>query len=211
LDFEMSIVDSLWLGFFIVVAVIVLVFWFQAKERAAVDAGSQSITDRALSKFPQYVGCPVIGGATMNLYLHKRNATALVATAQGVAKEIPFSQFDSLEIQEDGHSVGITKRKGAIGRAAIGGLAFGGAGAVVGAITAGSETRQNEIVSNISVVIRTADPSFPMMAWNVFSASFGLEHQTPVEVQLARQKAQNFAGQFAPIFDPELHEGTVKI
>lgn len=205
------ITDMLLLGFFIFVAVGVLVFWFQAKQRAAVDASSKSITDRALRKFPQYAGCPFIGGATMNLYLNERSSTALVATAEGVAKEIPFSQFSSLEIQEDGHSVGVTKRKGAIGRAAIGGLAFGGAGAVVGAVTAGSETRQSEIVSNISVVVKTADPSFPVMAWSVYSASFGLEHQTPMEVQLARQNAQKFAGQFAPVFDATLHDGTVSI
>ncbi|NCU30402.1 SHOCT domain-containing protein [Candidatus Saccharibacteria bacterium] len=48
-----------------------------------------------------------------------------------------FEDVKSYEIVEDGNSI----TKGGLGRAAVGGLAFGGVGAIVGSITAGKKTK----------------------------------------------------------------------
>lgn len=67
---------------------------------------------------------------------------------------INFSDIRSFELIEDGDSV----TKGGIGRSLVGGALFGGAGAVVGAITA---NKKKEYCDSLRVEITTNDKSIP--------------------------------------------------
>ena len=67
---------------------------------------------------------------------------------------INFSDIKTFELIEDGDSV----TKGGIGRALVGGALFGGAGAVVGAITA---NKKKEYCDNLQVEITTSDKTTP--------------------------------------------------
>ncbi len=193
----------------IAIAVLYIIFEFSRQNR--IQASAENLVDRALNKFPTYRNKPAVLGEELVLLMDESKQTALVATAEGNAKEIPFADFTGIEVLEDGHTVSETRRKGTLGRAAAGGLLAGGVGAVLGAVSAGSETRHKEVVSNITVAVRTEDASFPVLAWCTFAPTIGLEHMSDVEVQMQRRAANDFAAQFAPIFavnaksDPNLN------
>ncbi|MEM7058967.1 MAG: hypothetical protein AAF557_15370 [Pseudomonadota bacterium] len=165
-----------------------------------VNNSAKSLLSRALKKFPEFGGQPVIKGAELILVVDEARQTTLVATSDGAAKEIPFSSYERIKILEDGHTVSETRRTGTLARAAVGGLVAGGAGAIVGGLSAGSVTNNREIVTNITVAVLTSDKSFPMLAWRTYSPTFAVDQLTPADAQLARLNAQNFAQQFTPIF-----------
>lgn len=64
----------------------------------------------------------------------------------------PFSCLVNFELNEDGETI----TKGGLGRAAVGGVLFGGAGAVVGGVTGGKKTKT--IIKNIYIRISLNDP-----------------------------------------------------
>ena len=167
-----------------------------------IDQAATNLLGRAVKKFPNYAGRHAICGDALILVLDEERRTTLVANADGVAKEIPFSKFESIEILEDGHTVAETRKKGVLTRAAVGGALTGGVGAVIGAVSAGSVTTQKEIVTNITVTVSTSDSSFPTLSWCTFAPKFGLEHMTAFEVKAQRENARAFANQFSPIFQP---------
>lgn len=189
------------LAIIFVVVVGIGVFVSQSEREARIQQSAQSLVERAISKFPSFKGKPAILGDALVLIIDSEREVTLVATGDGRAKEIPFSSFLGIEILEDGHSIAETRRKGTLGRTAVGGLLGGGVGAVIGAVSAGSVTKQKEIISNITISIATCDTSFPQLAWCTFAPQFGLEHMNAMEVELQRKLARQFAQQFAPIFE----------
>lgn len=66
-----------------------------------------------------------------------------------------YSDIIDFELLEDGTSVA----KGGLGRAVVGGLLFGGVGAVVGGVTGGKKA--NEICTNLKVKITVKDMDSP--------------------------------------------------
>ncbi len=198
----MSVSAIAFLVFGIIVAVFVVVFRAQAKQQRQVQQNAEHLMDRALAAFPEYRGKPVVMGDSLVLLIDDAKQATLVANAAGQAKEIPFSDFEAIEILEDGFSVAQTRKTGTIGRAAVGGLVAGGVGAVIGAVSAGSETTQREVVTNITVQVTTKDTSFPQLSWCTFAAQAFVENMNKTEVDLARAAARQFAQQFTPIFEP---------
>lgn len=79
-----------------------------------------------------------------------------------LAKEYPtlfkFDDFLSFDIIEDGNTV-----KGGLGRAALGGIAFGGAGAVVGAVTG----KTKKTLSEYKIKLNFEDPGNPFYILNL--------------------------------------------
>lgn len=61
-----------------------------------------------------------------------------------------FSEVESYEIQTVGQKT-VTRKKGGVGRAVVGGVLFGGVGAVVGAATAKEETKIEGGISLLNV------------------------------------------------------------
>lgn len=64
-----------------------------------------------------------------------------------------YDQIVDFELLEDGESV----TKGGLGRAVVGGMLFGGAGAVVGAVTGGKKTKGICTSMRIKITLRNAD------------------------------------------------------
>lgn len=192
-------------------AIIVLVFlgvWFaQSRRDRVVREAADNLMERALARFPGYANKPCIAGNTLILIMDESRDVALVASADGLAKEIPFGDFVGVRILEDGHSVAETKRKGVLPRAVVGGMVSGGAGAVIGALSAGSQTVTREIVTNITVVATTNDPTFPTLSWCLFNPVIGVEHMQAAEVQMQRMAARNFLARFQPLFRAKDMEG----
>lgn len=80
-------------------------------------------------------------------------ANRLLSVATGTLKKKPmgsifsFDEIEEYELDEDGESV----TKGGLGRAAAGGLLFGGVGAVVGGVTGSKKT--NSVCTKMNVII----------------------------------------------------------
>lgn len=72
-----------------------------------------------------------------------------------------FDDIVNYEIIEDGTSV----MSGGLGRAIVGGMAFGGAGAIVGGVTGAKITKQN--INELGVKIVTRNPRYPSMYINI--------------------------------------------
>lgn len=88
--------------------------------------------------------------------------------------DIALSSIVSVELQQEEKTImrlettGITKKSGSLGRAAVGGVLFGGAGAIVGAASAGSTsvqttTSKSETLKGpVYLVIGTIDMMHPL-------------------------------------------------
>ncbi len=79
---------------------------------------------------------------------------------QGRKTLISYRDILSSEILEDGETVTKTSRTSQIGGALIGGLAFGGVGAIIGGLS--GSTTSSEKVSKIELVITVNDVSDPL-------------------------------------------------
>ena len=75
----------------------------------------------------------------------------------------PVELISGYEIVEDGTSI----TSGGLGRAAIGGLAFGGAGAIVGAITGKKSSKG--IVNTLKIKINLTDLDTPVLYVNLIT------------------------------------------
>lgn len=76
----------------------------------------------------------------------------------------------SVEITQGNNTVSRTERSGGLVRAAVGGAAFGGAGAIVGAVTAGSVTVSQTEVQSLAVHVLLDDPNNPLQKFELLMA-----------------------------------------
>ncbi|GLR55129.1 hypothetical protein KYK30_31755 [Shinella yambaruensis] len=76
-------------------------------------------------------------------------------------KIIPFTDLISVEISEDGATVTKSNRGSQLAGAAIGAIAFGGIGAIVGGLSGSSTSTQK--VSKITINLMTKDTSLPFV------------------------------------------------
>ncbi len=81
--------------------------------------------------------------------------------ASGQQRIIPFVDLVSVEISEDGTTVTKSNRGSQLAGAAIGAVAFGGIGAIVGGLSGSSTSTQK--VSKITINLITKDTSFPLV------------------------------------------------
>jgi hypothetical protein len=96
-----------------------------------------------------------------------RSALYLFNPADMKGRIVKHSDIVSGEVIEDGITVTKTESSG-IGRAVVGGVLFGGAGAIVGAVTAGRESVSSKKVTRISLRLMLQDPTRPVFE-SIFS------------------------------------------
>lgn len=78
------------------------------------------------------------------IFVDNQNQLCYIANSKKIKQEpvvFKFSEIEEFRIEQVGQKT-ITKTKGGVGRAIVGGALFGGAGAIVGATTAKQETKQ---------------------------------------------------------------------
>ncbi len=178
-----------------------------------IEEAADNLEMKALRKFPDYQGRPAVRGAQLVLIMNTDKRKALVVSGQGFAKEIPFEKFTEAEIITDGHTIAETKRKGAVGRALVGGILTGGAGAVVGALTAKSISTSNRRITAIDVTLLSNDEQFPKLQWSVFSPGMVLQSLDQMEAEHYLSEAAAIYNSFSPIFSLHANEenGLVEI
>lgn len=81
-----------------------------------------------------------------------KNHYLLIQRKRNDAEIYRYDQLVSYELLEDGESVS----KGGLGRAAVGGVLFGGVGAIVGSVTGGKKTKSNCTSLEVKVTIRNS-------------------------------------------------------
>ena len=98
----MAFSTAIYLALFIIAVVFVGVFMSQARQQRQAQEQAQSLLDRALAKFPGYTGKPAVLGNSLVLLIDQTKQSALVASATGQAKEIPFADFERLKFWKMG-------------------------------------------------------------------------------------------------------------
>ena len=173
--------------------VAILIGMFQAKVMGDRD-------QTAVALHSGFEGAPVFHGENGSLYV-QRDADRVAVICSDVA---PFlgTRADILDVQvvEDGTMVSVTKRKGVIGRAIVRGVALGGVGAIVGGLSAGSETTSRNIVSKIDV-IATLSPRAPVarVVFPIYRKMPGTKGDFENTLNAKRQDAEGFRAQIAEL------------
>jgi hypothetical protein len=104
-------------------------------------------------------------------------------------KIIDYRDILEAEILEDGHTVTKTSRTSQAASALIGGVLFGGVGAVVGALTGSSSTKSKIKRVDLKIIVNdTKVPVFMLNFMDLECAQGGLFHKE------AMQKAQEWIG-----------------
>lgn len=177
--------------------------WFQMsmerKKARKVDNAAADITKRALAKFPAYEGCLAVDGEAHCLFINESTRMTLVATP-AFAKEIPFDDYIAANIITGGATAVETRKSGVAGRVIAGGLIGGGAGAVVGALTAKSVQDHVSTTSSISLSVETTDPAFQEFGWTFFTPVGLMRDLQPHEVWIYMQNATAAYNRLAPLF-----------
>ncbi|MEX5748765.1 SHOCT domain-containing protein [Massilia sp. X63] len=127
------------------------------KTLEALKASLQSRTDFTLSQ--HVVGCDLKTGIALD---ESRGKLCLMTRSgdQFTLRMIEMRDIVSAELFEDGDSVTKTMRSSQLGGALIGGLAFGGVGALVGGLS--GKTRTATKIKQIALRIVANDPSSPL-------------------------------------------------
>ncbi len=177
--------------------------WFhmatERKNAQKVNNAAADITKRALAKFPAYEGCLAVDGDGHCLFINEATRMTLVATPE-FAKEIPFDDYIAANIITDGATAVETRKSGVAGRVIVGGFIGGGAGAIVGALTAKSVQDHVSTTSSITLMVETSDPAFPAFGWNFFTPVGLMRDLQPHEVWIYMQNATAAYNKLAPIF-----------
>lgn len=123
----------------------------------ALEASLRSRTDFTLSQ--HFVGCDLKTGIALD---ESRGKLCLMTRSgeQFALRMIEMRDIVSAELFEDGDSVTKTMRSSQLGSALIGGLAFGGVGALVGGLS--GKTRTSTKIKQIALRIVANDPSSPL-------------------------------------------------
>ncbi len=172
----------------------------QSRRDEAIQIAADGIRARLEAKFPEYSGKLFVGGDKLAMIINEEKRTTLVANGNGVAKEIPFSAYKSIEILTGGVSIAETTKKGGVTRALAGGLMLGGVGAVVGVLTAKEVQAIHQNITSIAVSLKIDDPHFPVVTWFTWQPFGIMTELKPHEVRPHMIEAVNFYNQFAPIF-----------
>ncbi|NVK45928.1 MAG: hypothetical protein HWE33_06455 [Rhodobacteraceae bacterium] len=184
-----------------IIAIIAVVFVVGAILAALIQEREKEDRDSAvLTLDPAFRGAPVFHGDNGSLYIQRD--TDRVAVICGDFTSFLGTRADILDVQvvEDGTTVSVTKRKGVIGRAIVGGVALGGVGAIVGGLSAGSETTSRNIVSKIDV-IATMSPraSVARVVFPIYRKMPGTKGDFEITLNAKRQDAERFRAQIAEL------------
>lgn len=202
------LMNTLYLSAALVACVFAYVMHLELRKGAAakaVKAEAEALLARGVAAFPAYEGLPAVIGTTLCLVPDAQTRMALLVT-DGHAKEIRFERITSAEIQTNGQSHTVSRRSGALGRSVVGGVLGGGAGAIVGALTARTRSDEAWEVETIDLAVTTTEPEFPILRWNFFTAD-GL--QPPLrDFEMPRHlaPAQQALAVLTPVFETDWSE-----
>lgn len=204
--------------FFSVLCVVLGVLWAivdssrRRKAQSEVDKQAEDLGERAFKAFPGYRGKPGVWGNTSALVLDESRLSALLIV-DGFAKELSFDDILSAQIVTDGVSVTSSQKSGTFGRVVTGGLIAGGAGAIIGAITAKSVQKTVSSTTSIDLVVETSDPQFPLLSWNFFSPNGLMQDIKSYEMWIYIEPAVEAYNVLAPAFTTRATEenGLVEI
>ena len=117
-----------------------------------------------------------------------------------------YDQIINVDLIQNGENLSITEKSG-LGRAAAGGLMFGGAGAVVGALSGKKKTKSEEICKELKLRITVRDyddPAFYITIINTPQKTNGFVYKSGMK------EAHNILSQLEKIIDEEQYVSDVR-
>jgi len=163
----------------VVVASAVIQIALTSNKRKKMESNLNSITDFSPSE--KIIGCDGNTGLAIDEQ-QKKICLIMCNGPSATNKIIPYKEILSVEILEDGTTVTKTSRSSQIGSAAIGGLLFGGAGAVIGGLTGKTETIGKIGNVTLHIVINDiASPTHDVCFMNVEGKRTGIIYKQAIQ------------------------------
>lgn len=122
---------------------------------------------------------------------------SLTGKPKGEPMEFTFGNVVSCEIEEDGAVQTSIKKKG-LGRAVVGGILFGGAGAIVGATTGSSKIIEKPIINSLNLKVDLVDVMMPRVVIPVIRTKTSIHSSTYI---LLRKYAEDMAKEFQKMIE----------
>jgi hypothetical protein len=160
------------------------------QRRHAVRAGAQRLVAGALRDHPGYRGTTGAMAPHLCLLVHPGRRRVLVVSPLG-AREIGFEQIWSVEVQTDTGCVAVMRRKGGLSRARSG--AEAASDAMVAAVSGP--------VTTLDLVVRSMDPDFPVMRWNLWAPHGLIRRLEPWQMAVPLAEADALQDALRPVFD----------
>lgn len=178
--------------------------YFLYKKLEAPNKGDRlsAYLDLALTKEPDFrITKSLLGFEGKSGILLDETRRKIMIVEQAGAK---FGVYDELnilscEVIEDGSIVSSTST--GVGKAALGGLAFGAVGLVAGALVGTKESRTKTEISEILLLLKTDQRSYPIHRVEIFNSSKPISRSEP-SVKAALRIAEDASALIALIIKP---------
>ncbi len=111
---------------------------------------------------------------------YKMKSFSLNPSVEFETKIIPYSKILSSKIIEDGETItnATTKTTSMAGRALVGGLLFGGVGAIIGGVTAKGTSKTRNTIKKLEIEIILDDPSYPVHRVHFLDMDSGVDYDS---------------------------------
>jgi hypothetical protein len=149
--------------FIVFVVSVVAIVWVFKMVRDSDDKAARAFGQRAIDEIPGFHPTVVfLGGDGLSTVAIDTANQDIAVVRQGTQPRVfGYNELSAVEVVTDNHSVARTDRGGQAVGAAVGGLMFGPAGAIIGGLSGGSSTTQK--ASKIAVKLYTTDMQHPLI------------------------------------------------
>lgn len=197
MDFFITILIVISLGVFVFSVIIIFIGFREASEKQKKD---ENTIEKNIKKIRDFHATKRLkdeyGPGSIFLYGCKQNGLLIdearhkIAVLKGAQNIKIYGYKDILEVEliEDGTSIVKTSSASAAGRAIVGGVLFGGAGAIVGGLT--SEKKRDDLVKEVTLKILLNDTNNPIFTFTFFK-NYEVNRDDP-EYKLAIEKARKW-------------------
>lgn len=174
-----EIINPWWFIPFLLISTFIYAIWASAEGEKKLRMKKRSL-HKDLCYLPGFVYSKKFISPNGFIAIDDSNKQIAIKEKSGRIRKFPYSSILSCEILEDG--VTTYKKTSTVGRAIVGGVLAGGAGAIVGGLS-GKNVKNKEVISlDLRIVIKdTYRPSFTISFFDAYEET----HQTKKAIKIS--------------------------
>lgn len=136
----------------------------------------------------------IFWGKSLTFWAFNFDERILIVGSRDQALECAFDKVAAIEVIENGASLTKTTRDSPLLRAAVGGLLFGGVGAIVGGLSASSTSQSEARITSIDLKLIIDDRAHPTHRFQVLASAQSGHAPNSLAVKNARSVADRMHG-----------------